>query len=55
MKNDEDLRAVMCNIARGMNVSLNTNDIDVIHRLPVRRGLTPKIVVGPLALFEIRF
>ena len=35
---DEDLKKFMDNIAEKINVQYNESDIDIIHRLPSRRG-----------------
>lgn len=44
-RKDEDLKRVMRNIAEKINVQFSDDDIDVIHRLPSRRGAgAPRIV-----------
>ncbi|KAJ1521918.1 hypothetical protein ONE63_002254 [Megalurothrips usitatus] len=44
--NNEDLRKVMCNIARKIDVPFEDTDIDVIHRVPSRRGDAPPKIIA---------
>jgi hypothetical protein len=51
---DENLRKIMENIADTIGVELHEKDIDVIHRLPTRRGDGPPRIVAQFASRTIR-
>lgn len=50
----EDLKKVMKNIAQKINVEYNENDIDVIHRIPSRRGNEQPKVIAQFTTRSVR-
>ena len=51
---EENLRAIMANIAVKIGVPFQDKDIDVIHRLPVRRGEGPPKIVAQFTSRTVR-
>lgn len=54
VQKNEDLKKVMGKIAESINVPYSEQDIDVIHRLPSRRGDAPPKIVAQFVSRTIR-